>query len=74
MSGDVTLCATCGGELRPDDEVVRAAEQVEAGSRDGVRQYLEGIASLFHVRHYPGDGLRWREKDRGRLSDVSGVR
>lgn len=71
MSGGVSICATCRAELYPNDEVVRATEQVEAGSRDGVRQYVEGIASLFHAHHYPGDSVHWREKDRGRLSEIA---
>jgi len=71
MSGEVHLCEACGREIGPDEVIVRAASQVEAGSREGIRQYVEGISSLFHVRHYPADDLRWREKAGGPLSEVT---
>lgn len=50
------LCETCRDLLEPDDQVVAAAELSEVTSQEsGSREFVEGVRSLWHVRH-------WREQ------------
>jgi hypothetical protein len=71
MTETVHVCAGCRQILGPDEEVVAAARLQDVTSQGDVsRQYVEGLRSLFHVRHYPGDSSQWREKARGQLQDI----
>ncbi len=71
MTGTVSVCASCRETIREDEEMVAAAQLQDVTSQgDASRQYVEGLRSLFHVRHYPGDSSQWREKARGKLQDI----
>jgi hypothetical protein len=71
MTETASVCASCRQIIGEDDEVVAAARLQDVTSQgDASRQYVEGLRSLFHVRHYPGDSSQWREKARGKLRDI----
>jgi hypothetical protein len=72
VSQSVSVCEGCGAILGPDDEVIAAARQLDVTSQTSAgREYIDGIRSLFHVHHYPGNGPMWRERARGHLSDLT---
>jgi hypothetical protein len=66
------ICESCHQELKPDDRVVAAAEQVEVTTQQSSgREYLDGVRSLFHEQHWPGNSARLKERARGSLSSVT---
>jgi hypothetical protein len=65
----VTICEACRTGLNPDDHVVRAAPQIDVTAKGSVElEYIDGEYSLFHVEHWPGDSIAWRERGRGPLA------
>ncbi|MDP9270152.1 MAG: hypothetical protein M3P14_04135 [Chloroflexota bacterium] len=64
------LCEGCRNELRPEDRVIAAAEQVDVSTQQGV-QYVDGMRGLWHERHWPGDSSRFRERERGTLAELT---
>ena len=67
-------CDRCHRVMRPSDEVIQAVEQVSAGPRNGVMDYVEGHTAIVHADHYPPQltrpGNRWRKTYEGTLSGL----
>ncbi|MDP9224361.1 MAG: hypothetical protein M3P18_10995 [Actinomycetota bacterium] len=65
------LCESCRNELRPEDLVVAAAEQVDLTTQQTGPQYIDGVRGLWHEGHWPGDTLQFRERARGTLAELT---
>ena len=65
------FCDGCHAKIQPEEEVVQALEQVQAGTfGDGTQQWLDGHGAIFHPGHFPPPIGRWREVYRGPLRGI----
>jgi hypothetical protein len=53
------ICATCRDWVDPSDPGVMRAYELRRVDSFGGRDVVEGLASYFHVNHFPG-GPGWR--------------
>ena len=64
----MTTCEVCRSALRPEDHVVRAAQQIDVTAQGSAeREYIDGAFWLFHLEHWPGDSIARKERARGPL-------
>jgi hypothetical protein len=65
----MSICEVCRSVFNPDDHVVRAARQIDVTAKGStVAEFIDGEYSLFHLEHWPGDSIAWRERARGPLT------
>ena len=64
-------CARCHQQLRPDDDVIKAVQQVDATVYgEDAKQWLEGLPALVHSYHYPPSGGTWKKVYEGPLHQL----
>jgi hypothetical protein len=62
-------CAGGNEWLNEDQDVVAAAEQIDASSQDGPAT-LDGPKDFWCISHWGGGRAGWREIGRGRLREM----
>jgi hypothetical protein len=65
----MSICEVCRSVFKPDDHVVRAAQQIDVTrTGSGEAEFIDGEFSRFRLEHWPGDSVAWRERGRGPLN------